>query len=103
MGHGVFADPRQASGGIPEVVRRGVDGEQWPLEGGKSDSDVLIRLRPDPVRPTALAHQAGDGAAAWFRGEEVEPGPLGLRDDAGRTHHRPRHRVTTVECATAKS
>jgi hypothetical protein len=103
MGHGVFTDPRQASGGIPEVVRRGVDGEPWPLEGGKSAGEVLTGLRPDPARPTALARQAGDGAAVRFRGEEVAPGPLGLRDDPGRTHHRPRHRVTTVECATAKS
>jgi len=55
-----------AVGGVPEVVRPGVDGLFWPLDDAGAAARVLIGLMEDPARRATLAAAARARSAAEF-------------------------------------
>ena len=68
-------------GGVPEIVRPGVDGELWSLEDAEGACDVLVGLLSDADRLAALGEAAWAGARARFSGDEVGPRLLAFLDE----------------------
>jgi glycosyltransferase involved in cell wall biosynthesis len=60
-------------GGIPELARAGVDGEEWPLDNAGEAADRLIALLSDPARRAALASSARRRAETDFSTDVQAP------------------------------
>jgi glycosyltransferase involved in cell wall biosynthesis len=60
-------------GGIPELVRDGVDGEQWPLDDAGEAAGRLVALLSDPPRLAAQASSARRRAETHFSTDVQAP------------------------------
>ncbi|KRE43946.1 glycosyltransferase family 4 protein [Knoellia sp. Soil729] len=69
-----------AVGGIPEIVRPGVNGEVWPLDDAEAAAEVLVRLLRDPARIAALGQAAREDVQSRFSDAEVAPRLLTFLD-----------------------
>ncbi|MFC7491310.1 MULTISPECIES: glycosyltransferase family 4 protein [unclassified Knoellia] len=67
-------------GGIPEIIRPGVNGELWPLDDAERAADVLVGLLSDVDRLTALGRAAHEDARTRFSDTQVVPELLAFLD-----------------------
>lgn len=68
-------------GGIPEIIRPGVNGELWPLDDAERAADVLVGMLSDAGRLTALGQAAREDARTRFSGAQVAPRLLAFLDE----------------------
>jgi glycosyltransferase involved in cell wall biosynthesis len=71
-------------GGIPELVRAGVDGEEWPLDDPGVAADRLVALLSDPAKRAALASSARRRAETDFSTDVQAPRLLAFLSDVAR-------------------
>lgn len=62
-----------AVGGIPELVRAGIDGEMWPLDDAGAAADQLIAMMSDSERRSTMASAAQARAKSDFSSEVQGP------------------------------
>lgn len=67
-------------GGIPDIIRAGVNGELWPLDDAERAADVLVRTLSDADRLTALGQAAREDARTRFSDTQVVPRLLAFLD-----------------------
>jgi glycosyltransferase involved in cell wall biosynthesis len=75
-----------AVGGIPELVRAGLDGETWPLDDPQAGADRLVALMSDPARLRTMADSARNRAQTEFSSEVQVPRLVDFLTTAERRH-----------------
>lgn len=78
-------------GGVPEVVRPGVDGLFWPLDDARAAAHLLVALLDDPARRREMS-EAAVRRAAEFTPDRLGPRLLAFLDDVAQ---RPRRAAPT--------
>jgi glycosyltransferase involved in cell wall biosynthesis len=58
-------------GGIPEVIRPGIDGAFWPLDDPSAAADALIALMEDPPKRAMMASAVREHVARDFSADVV--------------------------------
>jgi glycosyltransferase involved in cell wall biosynthesis len=70
-----------AVGGIPEVIRPGLDGQFWPLDDAAAAADTLIRIMTEPARREAMSASGRRRATDTFAPDLVESRLLDFLND----------------------
>lgn len=75
-----------AVGGIPELVRPGLDGEAWPLDDPEGAADRLVALMSDPARLDTMGASARTRAETEFSSAVQAPRLLEFLSTVQRRH-----------------